>query len=269
MYLRKLFLLGPLALLLAAPAAAQNEVEVIASDFSFQAPDELPAGPTTFRLVNRGPAIHHAQIMRLEDGKTLEDLLAAFQSHGPPPAWLKAVGGPNAPDPGAEAIGTVVLEPGNYAIVCFVDMPDHIPHFVKGMVRAFRVTPALVQASATEPRADATMTLSDYDFQLSAPLTAGRRTIRVENAGPQAHEVELVRLAPGKTAQDLMGWMQEMQGPPPGSAIGGVAGLDPGRHASFTADLTPGEYVLICFIPDSKDGKPHLAHGMMKTITVQ
>ena len=45
MYLRKLFLLCPLALLLAAPAAAQNEVEVIASDFSFVAPEELPAGP--------------------------------------------------------------------------------------------------------------------------------------------------------------------------------------------------------------------------------
>ncbi len=268
MYLRKLFLLSPLALLLAAPAAAQNEVEVIASDFSFQAPAELPAGPTTFRLVNRGPALHHMQVMRLEDGKTLEDLIAAFRTPGPPPAWARAVGGPNAPDPGSDAVATVMLEPGNYAIVCFVDVPDHIPHFVKGMFGGFRVTPALAQASEG-PRADVTMTLKDYDFELSAPLTAGRRTIRVENAGPQGHEVELIRLAPGKTAEDLMGWMQNMQGPPPGSALGGVAGLDPGLHGSFTVDLTPGEYLLICFIPDSKDGKPHLAHGMMKTITVQ
>ena len=38
--------------------------------------------------------------------------------------------------------------------------------------------------------------------------------------------------------------------------------------ATFSADLTAGEYALMCFVPDSKDGKPHFAHGMMKTIKV-
>jgi hypothetical protein len=33
-------------------------------------------------------------------------------------------------------------------------------------------------------------------------------------------------------------------------------------------ELTAGDYGLICFLPDVKDGKPHLAHGMMKTIRV-
>jgi hypothetical protein len=36
----------------------------------------------------------------------------------------------------------------------------------------------------------------------------------------------------------------------------------------FTADLTPGEYLLICFLPDAKDGKPHFVHGMMQQIKV-
>ena len=34
-------------------------------------------------------------------------------------------------------------------------------------------------------------------------------------------------------------------------------------------DLKPGAYGLICFYPDAKDGKPHLAHGMVATITVE
>jgi hypothetical protein len=33
-------------------------------------------------------------------------------------------------------------------------------------------------------------------------------------------------------------------------------------------EFTPGEYGMLCFIPDAKDGKPHIAHGMMKQFTV-
>ena len=59
-----------------------------------------------------------------------------------------------------------------------------------------------------------------------------------------------------------------MKGPPPAEPVGGVGALENGMRASFTADLTAGDYGLICFIPDAKDGKMHLAHGMMKTIKV-
>jgi len=39
----------------AAPAA-QNVVEVTATDFAFAMPDTLASGVTTFRLVNQGPS---------------------------------------------------------------------------------------------------------------------------------------------------------------------------------------------------------------------
>ena len=44
--------------------------------------------------------------------------------------------------------------------------------------------------------------------------------------------------------------------------------LEPGMRGTFTADLTAGDYGLICFVPDAKDGKMHLVHGMMKNIKV-
>jgi hypothetical protein len=34
-------------------------------------------------------------------------------------------------------------------------------------------------------------------------------------------------------------------------------------------DLEPGEYGLYCFLPDAKDGKLHIAHGMMTQLTVK
>jgi hypothetical protein len=50
--------------------------------------------------------------------------------------------------------------------------------------------------------------------------------------------------------------------------MGGVVFLDKGARGSFDVELTAGDYGFICFVPDTKDGKPHLAHGMMKTIEV-
>jgi hypothetical protein len=142
-------------------------------------------------------------------------------------------------------------------------------HVTKGMVRPFEVTAASSTAPAEPPAADITIKLVDYDFQPSQPLTPGRHIIRVENAGPQAHEIVLLKLAPGKTVEDFGRWAETgMKGPPPAEPLGGIAALDKGDHGSFDVDLTPGEYGFICFVPDAKDGKPHLVHGMMKQIKV-
>ena len=246
-----------------------NVVTVVATDFAFEAPDEIPAGLTTLRLENRGQTLHHVQLVRLDEGKTAGEYLDALRAGGPPPAWAVEVGGPNAPDPGADANATSVLQPGSYLLLCFVDIPGGVPHIMKGMVRPLKVTGPAPAAPVAEPAPDVVMKLHDYSFELSKPLAAGTQVIRVENAAQQPHEVELIRLAPEKTAGDLMAWMQNMQGPPPASAIGGVAGMASGEHAFFTADLAAGDYVLICFVPDARDGKPHLAHGMVRQITVE
>jgi hypothetical protein len=243
-------------------------VTVTATEFSFDAPAEIPAGLTTIRLVSNGQELHHATLIKLEDGKTYNDFVQALKNPGPPPAWAVEHGGPNPPHPaGGVAEVTQTLEPGNYAIVCFVPSPDGTPHIAKGMMRPLTVVPSTTPP-APEPEADVTMKLTDYAFTMSKPLTAGKHVIRVENSGPQPHEVVLARLAPGKTAADLAKWIEKMEGPPPGEPIGGVAGLHTGGHAFITVDLTPGEYALLCFLPDTKDGRPHVAHGMMQDIKI-
>ncbi len=248
---------------------APATVTVTASDFSFDAPGKVPAGAVTMRLVNKGKELHHAQLIKVEEGKTMADVAKAFKAPSPPPAWMKFVGGPNAVLPGKETHATSVLTPGLYAYLCFIPSPDRVIHAAKGMVRPFEVTPATSGAVADLPTPDATMKLVDYDFQLSRPLAPGRRTILVENAGPQPHEVALLKLAPGKTVADFAAWdAGGMKGPPPAEPIGGVVALDKGASATFTADLAPGDYGLLCFVPDAKDGKPHLVHGMIKTIKV-
>jgi uncharacterized cupredoxin-like copper-binding protein len=252
----------------AAPAAtALPTVTFTTTDYKFDGPMEIPAGHVTLRLVNQGPGIHHISLFHLRDGKTAEDFVAALKAGGPPPRWAVDAGGPNPREFGDTASTTLLLEPGNYAMVCFVPDADGVPHVAKGMVRPLTVTGAPAGAAA-EPSTDLVMELVDYGFELSRPLPAGRSVLRVENAGPQVHEVVLVRLDAGKGPMDFASWGEKMTGPPPGKLSGGVSGIMPGAHAYVDLDLPPGEYGLICFVPDMKDGKGHYRHGMIKKITV-
>jgi hypothetical protein len=250
-----------------APAPTPTIVTVHARDYAFDAPDQIAAGMTTFHLMNDGPGMHHLVLIRLDSAKTAADLQTAMKNPGPLPGWAVLSGGPNAAAPKEEATATVDLAPGNYVMVCFVDIPNGVPHFAKGMSRPLTVT-AATTPSAAAPAADATISLSDYTFALSQPLTAGQHTIKVETAPGQPHELVLVRLDSGKSAKDLLAWMPKMQGPPPGQVVGGASPSTAGSPVYVSVDFAPGKYVLICFLPDGKDGKPHFMHGMMQTVDI-
>ena len=242
-------------------------VTVTAGDFYFQSADTLSAGMTTIRLVNKGPELHHAQIVRIEAGHTLKELLDVASKGGAVPKWARMVGGPNASAPGADASATLDLKPGSYAIVCFVPSPDGTPHFMKGMFKGLVVLPSR-EPSAAAPKADAEMKLDDYSFTFSTPLVAGRRTIAVHNVAVQPHEVLIVELAPGKTAHQVLQWIEKPNGPPPGRPIGGTTFLETKAVNYVTADFAVGRYALLCFFPDEKDCKPHFLHGMIKEFDV-
>ena len=250
-----------------APAGSMT---ITAWDYAFDAPDTAVAGLTEITLINKGPELHHVQLIKLGAGKKLSDVYAALQAGGPPPAWAIEAGGPNAPAPGATAVASVELEAGRYAVICFIPSPDGTPHVMKGMAREIVVVPATGKSSRARPTngATTTMTLSDYDFTLSAPLRAGQQQIRVRNTAAQSHEVFVVRLDAGRTPADILQWIEKHDGPPPGLPLGGTTGIAPGGENILSVDLEPGEYALLCFIPDAKDGKMHVLHGMMKQVTV-
>ena len=259
----------------AAPAA--NVVTITASDFAFGVPDTIPAGLTTFRLLNHGREPHQAVIFSAP-GKSFAELEATLVRKGSDAEWSRAFyeiqptipGSPGVIMPADSSIITTSLEPGIYIIACFVPSPDGKWHVQKGMFRRLVVTPAPAGATAaTEPKSDLTVTLSDYAFALSAPLTAGTHTIRVENSGPQVHELGIERLAPGKTIADWQRWAAGgMKGEPLSMPVGGFAGPDKGKVGWVTVTLTPGTYLLLCYVPDVKDGAPHFVHGMVQQITV-
>jgi hypothetical protein len=253
----------------AATPAAPNVVTIVATDFAFAAPDTIPAGLTTLKLQNQGKEPHQAVLLGAA-GKTWDEVRTALTTPGPIPPWVTFPPGAGVVTGGDSSNATSRLEPGIYYLVCFIPSADGTPHVVKGMVRRLVVTaPATAATPAPDPQADVVVTLADYGFSWSKPLTAGTHTIRVENAGPQMHEIGIEQLAPGKTIADYQQWVAKgMQGMGPAKPLGGVTGPGVGKVGWFTITVPPGKYILACYVPDNKDGKAHVAHGMVQEITV-
>jgi len=134
-----------------AAATSPNVITFTATEYGYQGPKEIPAGPTEFRLSNHGKELHHLIIARLDGGKTYDSLLVALKKPGMPPAWTHPVGGPNAADPGGESNATEDLTPGHYAVLCYIPSADGVPHVAKGMISSLEVTPGSSTAMA-EPR---------------------------------------------------------------------------------------------------------------------
>lgn len=123
-----------------APAPTAD-AEIHTSEYKFTMP-AVAAGTHTFRFVNDGKEVHEVHVMRLDEGATMEQVMAAFApgATAPPPAT--SVGGPGALSPGLYDYWTVTLEPGRYMVVCFVPAPDGQPHAMKGMMTEWTIPAA-------------------------------------------------------------------------------------------------------------------------------
>lgn len=246
------------------PSDSGRVVTIIASDYALAMPDSIPAGVTTFRLRNRGTEYHIAVLARLDSGKTATEFFDAYE-HGGEPAWAPPVGGPGPAMPGRAIATTLTLTPGRYVVFCDISTRDHTAHWKKGMFKLLTVVPS--SSASAPPVSDVTVTLVDYTFQLSKPLTAGAHIIRVTNASrSKVHMMAIARFRPGKTLDDELKW--DHHSPEPIVWTSGTTDLAPGLTAYVRATLAPGSYGMLCADQDP-DGTPHLKHGMYQHFTVK
>jgi hypothetical protein len=240
---------------------------MVGRDFAFEAPAEAPAGLITFSFKNEGAAVHHAQVARLNAGVTFEQLMAAFeQGETAALPLFTPVGGPSLTDPGQTSRVALDLKPGAYALLCLVPDQDGVPHLAHGMARPLTI--AGEAQTAPEPQADLTVAMADFQYTVPGEVQTGPQTWKIVNDGPQPHELVLHKLAPGKTAEDVIAFFQNPQDQPPFANAGGMQALPQGEAGWAHLDLAPGAYVAICYIPDPASGKRHMDLGMVKQLTV-
>ena len=250
--------------------SSDSVVVFVAHDYGFSGPDRLPAGVTTVRIVNQGQDLHHIQFLKLLEGKTAVDFRAAVATDPSRlPDWVQYAGGPNAHLPGSLATATVNLTEGDYVVMCWIPDKQGVPHVALGMQKAVSVRGGKPTRVST-PKASLTITQIDYQFVLSKRIASGLHTIEVMNHGTQPHELVLVKLAPGAAVKDVIAaFGPGAADPPPGELIGGITGIERGERVHFTAEFQPGNYGIICFIPDTVTGRPHFLHGMTAEFTVE
>lgn len=110
----------------------------------------------------------------------------------------------------------------------------------------------------------------DYGFELPDSIPAGYTEITLRNQSSEEHHAMFMRLHPGVTTKEFLG-AAENEGPGAlfalSSSAGGPGSVGRGEVSTVIVDLTPGEYVLICMVPDAHD-MPHYKMGMMAPLAV-
>ena len=126
-----------------ARPAVTPETVVAASDYAFQVPAHLGAGPARFRLQNTGKVPHEMAMGQLRAGVTADSLLSHIAAGGDPTPRTDGVVGILIVEPGATSLGTldVDLVPGRtYVMICqFRDADSLPPHVAMGMQASFVV----------------------------------------------------------------------------------------------------------------------------------
>jgi hypothetical protein len=274
------------AILLAGdkPVVAVNPITVVATDYAFQAPQELPAGPTSFRIQNRGKVFHEFNVVLLKPEVTLDKFLATLNKGDAVSPLLERHVGVLFAGPGLTSSSqlTTRLLPGRtYAIICNLQDNSKTPqHFKLGMFTHIHVrgaaAPAKNASTAPVARADFhidTIVGSDYSFKYPATVPPGHHTFLFRNAGTVRHEVNMVLLKRGVTVPQIVDVATKGGDPfslveddTPGVLLS-LAGQSP--DGQIDVDLLPGrDYGILCTFQNDDKSPPHFALGMSGTIHV-
>ncbi len=245
-----------------ASAGTSGQTLVIeASEYSFKTLGSIPAGVTTVQMKNLGKENYEAQIVRLNDGITPEQFIAAIQAagDGEPPPIFTYEGGPAEIVPNKTAEVVLNLQQGQYMLLCFVNAPDGQPHIAKGMILPIKVN-AVSGVATTLPAGKGTLALGTANgFDLPATLPTGKSQYRVTNQGAGPHAFFVGSIPADKTIDDVNAELAKQDaGPPPWfKANGGIDGLKSNGSGVVTLDLAPGKYVAVdvAFGPDKSFAK--------------
>ena len=112
-------------------------VEAEMVDYAFNlSEDTFEAGQTiAFNTPNTGDYPHEFVVLRLPEGATVEQMMEGAVAEEDVRFFGFAFAEPGE----TSSLGLTGLEAGTYTVVCFIDVPEGIPHVARGMVTEFTV----------------------------------------------------------------------------------------------------------------------------------
>ena len=252
-----------------AGAAPARTLDVTAHEYSFEAPDSMPAGVVTVRLVNRGRKAHQLTIARLDDTSSLDRVMRSLIANKVRTGGIRWVGGVESAIPGESGETTLPLASGRYVLVCAYAGDNGLAHMSLGMIRPLLITPGAPVTTRSLPTTPTTIELSEYHLGISRPLHRGKQLVRIVNAGKQRHHLIIARIVGNATADEIMKWDGKSEPAPLQDMSGGAAAMDPGQVSVIEMDLAPGRYELACVLSNDSKSKPHYMLGMSDELTIK
>ncbi|HET8986061.1 MAG TPA: hypothetical protein VFN03_09915, partial [Trueperaceae bacterium] len=104
-------------------------------DFGYVIPAQVAAGPQVWQVVNDGPQAHEMAMLKILDGHTFDEVMAAMQAGGEAAIAGLAMpfGGVQGMNIGLSGYIDLDLEPGSYIVLCFIpDVETGAPHLALG-----------------------------------------------------------------------------------------------------------------------------------------
>jgi hypothetical protein len=228
----------------------------------FTVPKSVEGGVVRIEFTNSSKAEHEAQLARIEGDHTVQEGLQAggawAEGKGQLPPWLSLAGGVGGTPAGETRSATQELPPGRYVVI-ETEQNTNATFEVEGEGDAELAAPA--------GRIDAV----EYAFRPKG-VKAGRSEILFANKGSEPHFIDGVSIKPGKTIEDVREYTRTEKGEDPLNERGTsfvTTIADGGVSQVIQADLEPGRYALLCFVPDRKGGPPHVAKGMISELVVE
>ncbi|MBT8286939.1 MAG: hypothetical protein KJO00_02905 [Bacteroidia bacterium] len=265
-------------------------IEIITNAMEFITQDTIPSGWQTFRYINNSPEAHFILFDKYPEGKTIADtrkdifppfdkgmeliiegkMEEAMNAFGELPEWFSEIvftGGSGLISPNQLNTFTLKLDPGLYILECYVKMANGQFHSSMGMVKEIHVTEE--SSDHQPPEAMMNVAISSVNgIVINDTIRKGEQTFKVLYEDQIVHEnfvghdLNLARLEDDADLNALEAWMNwanptGLRTPAPAGVtfLGGTNDAPAGSVQYFTANLTPGNYVLISEVPDpSKKG---------------
>ncbi len=260
-----------------AGAAGSNTLTVKAGEYTYQLKGSPKAGWTQIDFDNAGVENHMMAVFELKKGVTSAQLKKAILSNddaafGKIAAGSDSVSGtPALVGPGQKTTTLTELSAGHYGLACFVPAPDGSPHAAHGMFKIFDVK----GKSNLKPPTDGVAEVSLTDTGITTPSGDAPKnlTAKVTNDGTSPHTFQLVKLADGKTLDDVKTYYDAFfntgtapEGESPGVLVGGVQSLAPGGMAYLEWSLPAGNYGYVSTDGDAPNDD--YAKGLQGTFTI-
>ena len=254
----------------AAPEAVPNVgVTLGASAVRVVATGGLEAGPTRFTFSTRGSSVYRYGILyRIKPGRTSAQVQAALRRSTPRRffSYVDAVVASSfvRRRDASRSLSVTLQASTTYAVVDATQRSHR-----RWRISSFNTTAETSTAVLPEPTA--TVVIRDRSMSATATTLPKRAVVRFDNAGPDMHSVDALRLRPGVSERQVRAALRRrdprrLRALTVGSAYSALGLMNPGVVDAELSFPRTGRYVLIC--PHVSERGLHRRFGEHLFVTV-